>query len=288
MATSPATFFERECWRVRAQPPLGPDEERQLARRWRRLKDRAAADALVRSQLPLVQRLARRFRGYGVPIEELVAEGNVGLLRAVEKFEVRGVRFKTYATYWVRAHMLAYVLRANSIVTRATGALGAQLFFKLRSARARAEALLGPGHEDVDALLAEQFGVAVEVIRAHTARLASGDVSLDAPLSEDGTTTGLELLPSAEASPEEEAASAQRDEAVHEVLARLWGALDPRERALVTRRLMADDADAATLAELGDAFGLSRERLRQLEVRVRSRLRRALVDSGLGGDAAAA
>jgi RNA polymerase sigma-32 factor len=186
------------------------------------------------------------------------------------------VRFKTYATYWVRAHMLAYVLRANSIVTRATGALGAQLFFKLRQARSRLETRLGAGHEDIEALLAAQFGVSVELIRAHTARLGSTDQSLDAPLSEDGTTTALELLPSDDANPEEAAASAQRDQAVHEVLVGLWGDLDARERALVTRRLMVDGDEAATLAELGADFGLSRERLRQLEVQLRTRLRRAL------------
>jgi RNA polymerase sigma-32 factor len=168
------------------------------------------------------------------------------------------------------------VLKANSIVTRATGALGAQLFFKLRAARARLETRLGTGHEDIDELLAEQFGVSVELIRAHTARLASSDQSLDAPLGEEGTSTALDLLSSDATGPEEAAAAAQRDDAVHQVLTSLWGSLDARERALVTRRLMVDDDEAATLAELGETFGLSRERLRQLEVRLRGVLRRAL------------
>jgi RNA polymerase sigma-32 factor len=282
LTTRPAsTFFERECGRVRAQPPLSEDEERALARRWRVGGDRQAAAALVRSQLPLVQRLARRYRGYGVPTEELEAEGSVGLLRAVEKFDLRGVRFKTYATYWVRAQMLSYILRANSIVTRATGALGARLFFKLRRARARAETLLGTGHEGVDASLAEHFGITVEAIQAHTARLGSRDQSLDAPLSEDGTTTALELLVDDAASPEETAAAAQQDQAVHQVLSELWSGLDERERALISQRLMVDAEEGATLAELGQAFGLSRERFRQLEARVRARLGRAMAESGL-------
>lgn len=269
------TPLERHCARLRAQEPMSEAEEQRLAKRWLRKKDRRAADALVESHLGLVPRLARRLRGYGVPQEELISEGNLGLLRAVEKFELRGVRFKTYATYWIRAQMLAYVMRANSIVTSATGAVGAKLFFKLRSARAKAEALLGPGHDEaIDAQLADQFGVPVEVIRHHTTRLATSDASLDAPLAGDAETTWGELLESADANPEEAAANLERDEVVHQLLRKVWAALDERERAVLQHRLMAD-GDDATLAEVSARFGLSRERLRQIEVRVKDRLRRA-------------
>jgi RNA polymerase sigma-32 factor len=275
MGMSEATYFERQCARISRQPQMTEDEERRLARRWLEKKDRKAAEALVEAHLPLVVHLAHRLRGYGVPKDELVAEGNVGLLRAVEKFDLRGVRFKTYATYWIRAHMLAYAMRANSIVTVATGALGAKFFFKLRSARAKAETLLGPGHEGIDALLAKQFGVTEDVIRQHSARLASSDHSLDVKVNEDGETTALDLLPGGEASPEDAISATERDELVHQVVQRLWKALDERERAVLQHRLMADDDDT-TLADLGDRFDLSRERLRQIEMRVKQRLKRAL------------
>ena len=192
----------------------------------------------------------------------------------MEKFELRGVRFKTYAGYWVRAQMLSYVLHANSIVARATGSVGAHLFFKLRAARAKAETLLGPHDDGVDELLARQFDVSVEQIRAHSARLAVADVSLDARVSDDSETTALDLLASEWMSPEEEASVAQRDALVHQVVERVGCGFDARERALLSQRLLADDG--LTLAELGSRFCLSRERLRQLEMGVKARLRRAL------------
>ena len=274
MGRTDATFFERECARIASQPPLSEVEERRLVLRWHEEKDCSAAHALVRAHLPVVLHLANRYRGYGVPRDELVAEGNVGLLRAVEKFELRGVRFKTYAGYWVRAHMLSYVLHADSIVARATGSVGAHFFFKLRAARAKAETLLGPHDDGVDELLARQFDVTVEQIRVHSARLAVADASLDAKVSDDGDTTALDLLASEWMSPEEEASAAQRDALVHQVVERVGRDFDARERALLSQRLLADDG--LTLAELGIRFRLSRERLRQLEMGVKARLRRAL------------
>ncbi len=275
MTEPTSTFFERECSRIAREPQLTEPEEQALARRWVEQGDRAAADALVRSALPLVLKLARRLRGYGVAREDLIAEGNLGLLRAVEKFDLRGVRFHTYATYWIRAFMLAAALHGNTMVTRATGAVGAKFFFKLRSARARAEALLGPDREAVEELLARQFGVTPEQIRHHTARLAQGDLSLDLPMGDDADFTLLDALPAEAASPEEALTASQRDDLVHQSLRRLWQAFDARERAVVTHRLLDDDAEL-TLAQIAQRFGLSRERLRQIEVRVKDRLRRAL------------
>ena len=115
--TTQNTPFERHCAQLQRQPELTEREELVLAKKWVTKRDRRAGDALVEAHLPLVLRLAKRLRGYGVPRDELMAEGNVGLLRALEKFELRGVRFKTYATYWVRAHMLACAQRQTSIVT---------------------------------------------------------------------------------------------------------------------------------------------------------------------------
>jgi RNA polymerase sigma-32 factor len=283
MGMSESTFFEQTCARINRRPPMTESEERLLAKQWLEDGDRKAAEALVEAHLPLVLQLARRLRGYGVPADDLVAEGNIGLLRAVEKFDLRGVRFKTYATYWIRAHMLAAAMRSNSIVTVATGALGAKFFFKLRSARAKAETMLGAGHEGIDALLANQFGVSEEVIRQHSARLNSHDVSLDMKRSDDSETTGLDLLADEAADPEMTLGDIERDELIHTTVRRLWGALDVRERAVLQHRLLADD-DEVTLADLGERFSLSRERLRQIELRVKDRLRRAL-DTAAGPSA---
>lgn len=283
MLTEP-TALERHCAHLRRVGPMEEAEELALARRWIDHRDRSAAKRLIEAHLSLVPRLAHRLRGYGVPKDELISEGHVGLLRAVEKFELRGVRFKTYATYWIRAHMLAHVLRSNSIVTSATGAVGAKLFFKLRSARAKAEALYGAHDEGIDARLAEQFGVSEDVIRHHTTRLSSSDVSLDAPLSAEGDTTGLELLETSLPTPEDAVANLERDEAVHQTLRRVWKGMDARERAVLESRLLSD-GDDETLASLSGRFGLSRERLRQIEVRVKDRLRRALDTRGYGHDA---
>ena len=278
--TTQNTPFERHCAHLQRQPELGEREELALAKKWVTKRDRRAGDALVEAHLPLVLRLAKRLRGYGVPCDELMAEGNVGLLRALEKFELRGVRFKTYATYWVRAHMLACAQRQTSIVTAATGALGAKFFFKLRSARAKAETRFGANAEGINAYLADQFGVSEEVIRVHSARLASSDSSLDAPLGEDGDFTALDLLACKQAGPEERVGAMERENIVNQTLQRVWQALDAREKALVTDRLMSDDEEM-TLSDIGARFKLSRERLRQIEQRLKERFRRALNDQGL-------
>lgn len=272
----PSNFFTAFCAQVSRREPLTPEAERKLATAWLKRRDRRAAEKLVQAHLPVVVRLARRFKGYGVAQDELIAEGNLGLLRALEKFDLRGVRFKTYATYWVRAYMLALAMRSASIVTVGTGALGARFFFKLRSARARAEARLGAGHEGINALLAKQFGVTEEVIRVHSARLSSSDSSLDAPLSEDGETTAMDLLPSGSATPEEAAAGAQQRAQVRRTVERLWAGLDARERAVLSQRLLAGEDDEVTLEDLGKTFGLSRERLRQIEKQLKARMKAAL------------
>lgn len=275
MTHTESSSFERRCAQLQREPALTEAAELKLAERWVNERNREAGNQLVEAHLPLVLQLAKRLRGYGVPRDELMAEGNVGLLRALEKFELRGVRFKTYATYWIRAHMLACAQRHTSMVTVGTGALGAKFFFKLRSARAKAETLFGANFDGLHAYLADQFGVEEDVIRVHLARLGSSDSSLDAPLGDDGDFTALDLLACAKADPEENIGTKQREVLVHETVQRVWQGLDAREKALLTDRLMADDDDM-TLSELGKRFKLSRERLRQIEVRLKDRFRRAL------------
>src|SRR3979409_1838128 len=132
------TWLEQQ-WRGMSLRPLTAVDEKRLARAWQQRKHSDALEQLVEAHLGLVAHTARRLKGYGVPLEELMAEGNLGLLRAVDRFEDRNVRFRTYAAFWVRAYMLAYALRHKSIVTAATGAVGAKMFFKLRSARPQLE-----------------------------------------------------------------------------------------------------------------------------------------------------
>ncbi len=229
--------------------------------------------------MPLVVALARRYRGYGVPQDELVSEGHVGVVRALQHFDSKKARFSTYAGYWIRAHMLAYVLRQSSIVTVATGAVGAKLFFKLRAARARLETKLGPGHERIDRILAAQFDVTEEQIRAHSGRMTRSDASLDAPLGEDGEETRLDGLASDTVLPDEAHANTQRKVEIEAAVDSVWDELDDRERAVVTRRFLAED-EAPTLQELGSSFNLSRERLRQIESNARRKLKAALTAQG--------
>jgi RNA polymerase sigma-32 factor len=276
MNSSPERTWLEEQWALIDRKVLTPEEETRLAKRWQSRKDREALEQLVEAHLGLVTHTARRLKGYGVPLEELMAEGNLGLLRAVDRFEDRNVRFRTYAAFWVRAYMLAYALRQKSIVTAATGAVGAKLFFKLRSARAKLEARLGPDHESIDGLLARQFGLSVEQIRSHSARLAATDVSLDESINEEGDSTRLDQLMDEGHGPEELTSNKQRDLAVRGVVEKLWERLDARERAVLEHRLLADSGEV-TLAELGKGFSLSRERLRQIEARLKGRLKKALV-----------
>ncbi len=276
-ATNNERTWLEQRWVALKRAPLSAEVEAGLAKAWQLRKDRDALEQLVEAHLGLVAHTARRLKGYGVPLEELMAEGNMGLLRAADRFEDRNVRFRTYAAFWVRAFMLAYALRQKSIVTAATGAVGAKLFFKLRSARAKLEARLGPDCEEIDALLAKQFGLTVEQIRAHTARLGASDVSLDEHAGDESDATRGELLPDLGETPDELTWRRQRDLAVRSVVARLWEHLDERERAVLEQRLMAGEDDAVTLADLGKGFSLSRERLRQIEAKLKTKVKKALL-----------
>lgn len=275
-ATNNERTWLEQRWAELRKEPLTAETEMRLAKQWQLRKDRAALEQLVEAHLGLVTHTARRLKGYGVPLEELMAEGNMGLLRAVDRFEDRNVRFRTYAAFWVRAFMLAYALRQKSIVTAATGAVGAKLFFKLRSARAKLEARLGPDNEVIEPLLAKQFGLTVEQIRTHSARLGSSDVSLDESAGEESDATRGELLPDMGETPDELAWRRQRDLAVRGVIGKIWERLDDRERAVLEHRLLADEGET-TLAELGKGFSLSRERLRQIEAKLKARIKKALL-----------
>lgn len=259
-------------------PRLDREDEQRLARRWKRTGDRAAADALVSANLRYVVKIASQYRGYGLRLADLVEEGNVGLLEATHRFDARRkVRFMTYAGYWIRAYILAYVLKHSSIVGMGTGPVQSKLFFGLHRERAKLSSQLGEETDTIDRSLATTFKTSEDRIRLMTGRLGGRDSSLDAPAFRDGEVSAIELLCDDVPDQEERLGDAERDAEVRRRLAVLWDDLDSREQIIVQERLLGDGGeDGPTLADLGRRMGLSRERVRQLEERVKSKLRRAL------------
>lgn len=278
--TLSASTAEKHCFHIApAKQLLHLEDELRLARRWRDEGDRGAADALVRAQLRTVNNLAVKYRHYGVPIAELVAEGNCGLVLALSKFDPdRGIRFGTYAAHWVRAQMLAFIIRTRSIVGGTSGPMRSQVFFKFRRERARVAVLFGAGDAG-QGELATRMGMSVTRIQKMIQRLDGQDVSFDEPRCRDTTTTRLEELEDA-ANPEQLLADARRASAVEVAVATALAELDLRERYIVQRRLMADRDEELSLAEIGRALGISRERARQLEVRAKKKLRRSVESVG--------
>lgn len=256
--------------------PLDRKGEHALASAWSRRGDVEAAHTLVRANLRYVVTIAARYRGYGIAVAELVGEGNIGLLEAVKRYDAaRGLRFMTYASYWVRAYVLAHVLKQWSMVGIGTGPMQSKLFFRLTRERARLVTAVGDT-DDLDHRLAVKFGTSEERVRAMAGRLEGKDGSLDAHAFRDGTTTLLDQLADEQSDVEERCAGAEKSALVRERVAVAMKALTPRERYIVDRRLLTDEAQ--TLAAIGRHLGLSRERVRQLEARVKTKLERVLSD----------
>jgi len=253
-------------------PTLDREQELELLRQ-RAKGDRRAVDALARAQQRTVISLAVKYRGYDVPIADLVGEGNVGLMRAMEKFDLeRGVRFGTYASFWIRAHMLNYVIRSRSMVSGG-GPMGTRTFFKLRREWTRMSNLLGTGDVAEEAL-AVRLGVPVARLRAMLQRLETRDVSLDRPSADTGASPVDQLV--AESNQERELLQHQLDLRFERAVGEALGALDAREKYIVQHRLVETDVEAPSLAEIGRYLGISRERARQIETRAVNKLRRVL------------
>jgi len=260
---------------IRKFPMLEPQEEYMLAKRWREHEDPLAAQKLVTSHLRLVARVAMGYRGYGLPIGEIVSEGNVGLMQAVKRFEPeRGFRLATYAMWWIRASIQEYILRSWSLVKMGTTASQKKLFFNLRKAKSRISA-----YEEGDlkpenvAAIATRLGVSRQDVIDMNRRMG-GDASLNAPLREEGEGEWQDWLVDDAAS--QELILADQEEASHRHLG-LVGALDvlnPRERRIFEARRLAEDP--ITLEELSEEFGVSRERVRQIEVRAFEKVQAAV------------
>src|SRR5688572_10159528 len=281
--TIPATGGEAGLNRYLAEikkfPILAPEEEYMLAKRWAEHQDTEAAAKLVNSHLRLVAKIAMGYRGYGLPISELISEGNIGLMQGVKKFEPeRGFRLATYAMWWIRASIQEFILRSWSLVKMGTTTAQKKLFFNLRRMKNRIEAFeegdLKP--EDVRQI-ATDLGVSEEDVVSMNRRMAmGGDTSLNVQLRDDSEGTWQDFLVDSEPLQDERVADAEETQIRHELLVEAMQALNDRERHILTERRLRDDPK--TLEELSQVYAVSRERIRQIEVRAFEKLQKALMN----------
>ena len=259
--------------KVRAIPALSREHETELVTRWLQSQDTSAREEILAAHLRYVVAIALRYRRYGVPLEELVSEGNFGLVHALGKFDLsRGTRFVTYAAYWIRAYVLNHVIRSWSLVGVGSGALRSKMFFRLRRERVKIANLVGEGGE-ADAMLAQALGLPEATVTAMVRRLDARDISLDSKPFEGSNTSLADLLVSQDTDQEQTMASTEVDGRVRDAVKRAMAELDERERYIAEKRLMADREDELSLAEIGRRLGVSRERARQLEVRTKRKLK---------------
>ena len=268
-ALAPPDPFRRYLAEVGKYAPLSREEEQELARRYRATGDREALFRLVTANLMLVVRVALSFRRAARNLLDLVQEGNVGLLQAVERFDPElGVRLPTYATWWVRAFMLKFLLDNVRQVRVGTTNARRRLLHNLRQEKQRLEE---QGFEVGPKLLAERFGVSEEDVRDVGNALAAHDVSLDAPVGDEDARTRADVFPSDAPDVEQEVARRELQERTEAALARFRKDLGERDRAILDERILADEP--RTLQALGDRFGTTREAARQAEARLMARLK---------------
>jgi RNA polymerase sigma-32 factor len=273
-------------------PMLSPEREQELALAWRDHGDQAALRDLVGSHLRLVIKIARGFAGYGLPISDLIAEGNVGLMQAAQKFDPdRGFRFATYAMWWIRAAIQEHILHSTSIVKMGTTAAQKKLFFNLRQLKGRLEQFeAGDLSPETVATIAAELGVPEKDVVEMNRRMSAADGSLNVTLTEDGEAEWLDRIvddgPSQETVLAEADEMAQRRKLLGEAMARL----NAREREILVERRLREEP--LTLEDLSRRFHVSRERIRQLEVRAVDKLRKGMLTAantlGLPADLAAA
>jgi RNA polymerase sigma-32 factor len=257
---------------IRKFPLLDPQEEYMLAKRWREHEDTEAAHKLVTSHLRLVAKIAMGYRGYGLPINEVIAEGNIGLMQAVKRFEPeRGFRLATYAMWWIRAAIQEYILRSWSLVKLGTTAAQKKLFFNLRRIKGQIEALEeGDLHPDQVKDIAQRLGVPEEEVVNMNRRLASPDSSLNTPLGSESESEWQDWLADESIDQETRLADSEELNERRTLLATALEELTPRERDILEARRLRDDP--MTLEDLSVKYDISRERVRQIEVRAFEKL----------------
>jgi RNA polymerase sigma-32 factor len=267
---------------IRKFPMLQPDEEYMLAKRWQQHEDPDAAERLITSHLRLVARIAMGYRGYGLPMSEVISEGNVGLMQAVKRFEPdKGFRLATYAMWWIRASIQEYILRSWSLVKMGTTAAQKKLFFNLRRMKGQIQALeegdLKPDHVKQ---IATKLGVPEEDVVSMNRRL-SGDSSLNAPMRADTEGSGEWQDWLVDDRPDQEEVMAEGEELSmrKSFLRTALDSLNDREKRIFEARRLAEDP--ATLEDLSAEFGVSRERIRQIEVRAFEKVQKAVQKAAL-------
>ena len=275
-ALDPDSNLSRYLREIRKFPVLEPEEEYMLAKRWKEHEDADAAQALVTSHLRLVAKIAMGYRGYGLPLGEIISEGNLGLMRAVKRFEPeKGFRLATYAMWWIRASIQEYILRSWSLVKIGTTAAQKKLFFNIRRLKGEIQAFeegdLSP--ENVEKI-ASRLDVGEDDVISMNRRMTAPDSSLNAPLRVDSEGEWQDwLIDEAE---NQETVLAEREEAEerHRLLMEAMEVLNDRERKiLISRRLQ---EEAVTLEDLSKEYGVSRERIRQIEMRAFQKLQKAI------------
>ncbi|WP_029349533.1 RNA polymerase sigma factor RpoH [Bosea sp. 117] len=274
---------------IRRFPMLEPQEEYMLAKRWREHEDPEAAQKLVTSHLRLVAKIAMGYRGYGLPISEVISEGNVGLMQAVKRFEPdKGFRLATYAMWWIKASIQEYILRSWSLVKMGTTAAQKKLFFNLRKAKSQISALEeGDLRPDQVKQIATKLGVAEQDVIDMNRRL-SGDASLNAPIRGDVEGGGEWQDWLADDRDDQESVLAEHEEMDNRrsALSGALSVLNDRERRIFEARRLSDDP--MTLEDLAAEFGVSRERVRQIEVRAFEKVQKAVIDRVRGMESAPA
>ncbi len=262
---------------IRKFPLLAPEQEYMLAKRWEEHQDPEAAAKLVTSHLRLVAKIAMGYRGYGLPVAELISEGNIGLMQGVKKFDAeKGFRLATYAMWWIRASIQEYILRSWSLVKIGTTAAQKKLFFNLRRMKGKLNAMEDGDLKPADRLkIATDLGVTEDEVVSMNRRMAmGGDTSLNAPMREDGDGEWQDWLTDTGPLQDEMVADTQERDQRHELLTAAMEGLNDREKHILTQRRLVDDPE--TLEELSQQYGISRERVRQIEVRAFEKLSKAM------------
>ena len=292
MATSslalmtPEGGLSRYLSEIRKFPMLARDQEFMLAKRWQEHEDTEAAHQMVTSHLRLVAKIAMGYRGYGLPIGEVISEGNVGLMQAVKKFDPdRGFRLATYAMWWIRASIQEYILRSWSLVKMGTTAAQKKLFFNLRKAKSEIEALQeGDLRPDQVSQIATKLGVLDEEVISMNRRLAGGDASLNSPMRADSESEWQDWLVDDKTPSQETVIADSQEKSLRMGLLEVaMTELNDRERHILTERRLKDEP--TTLEQLAGQYGVSRERIRQIEVRafekIQKNMRAAAIEKRL-------
>ena len=277
MNTNPKSSLTRFVAEAKRYPMLTPERERAVALAWHDHGDRKALDELVGSHLRLVVKIARGYAGYGLPLADLVAEGNVGVMQAAEKFDpARGFRFATYAMWWIRAAIQEYVLHSWSLVKIGTTAAQKKLFFNLRRLKSQMRQLeQGDLSAETVTAIAVELAVSEDEVVEMNRRLAGGDHSLNAMLGGEADSEWIEMLPDERPSQETAIGELEEGRRRRDLLGTALRKLNPRERDIVLERRLKDEP--ATLEELSHRYAVSRERIRQIEVRAVAKLQKAVV-----------